>query len=76
LRDLGHAPKPSAAARPAFCKAQVRKFGYSPAKTEEMLPTPVVKAFFSTKCSEFFLPGLTIPGKSQEIIVSAGDSVE
>jgi hypothetical protein len=41
-----------------------------------MLPTPVVKALFSTVCSKFFLPELTDPGKAQEIFVSAGDSVE
>jgi hypothetical protein len=41
-----------------------------------MLPTPVVAASFLSKCSGLSLPGSARPGKSQEIIVSAGDSVE
>ncbi|MBI4809151.1 MAG: HD-GYP domain-containing protein [Nitrosomonadales bacterium] len=45
-------------------------------QTEKSLLTPVVKAFFSTKSNEPFLPELINLSKSQESIVSAEDPVK
>jgi HD-GYP domain-containing protein (c-di-GMP phosphodiesterase class II) len=45
-------------------------------QTEKSLLTPIVKAFFSTKSNEPFLPELINLSKSQESIVSAEDPVK
>ncbi|MBI5891606.1 MAG: HD-GYP domain-containing protein [Nitrosomonadales bacterium] len=45
-------------------------------QTEKSLLTPVVKAFFSTKSNEPFLPELINLSKSRESIVSAEDPVK
>lgn len=45
-------------------------------QTEKSLLTPIVKAFFSTKSNEPFMPELINLSKSQESIVSAEDPVK
>ncbi len=45
-------------------------------QTEKSLLTPIVKAFFSTKSNEPFMPELIDLSKSQESIVSAEDPVK